>query len=653
MEGNAQSTEHGGLQHKVFEHNHFGLDEAEARGTLAAREQALVNVLHVRSQFNWQVAASVQSRAQYQEALASIRRSLEADFEKGLRASGAAGTKAPPIDMSQIAQSAISSGTFWKTVDQRKLVHSREGRNGLPRKPEGRNRRVASGERPGRALGLASSKRTLSENSSLMPAASCRKHPRHEESPMAPPQTDQEAAGALPHPDNAHSSPFVTAKHQMKLDSIKRHGLNAQQSAGSMDGNPGAYRYHPVKSLNAQSSAAAAAAAGSRRFVPPAARRAAASDDESESGGRIKDPYFSGAASSSTALANKLHRQRVGLRRNIQPLHQKKEPAQQQSRHAGGPGPGPGPGAGDEGEADERLKNIDPRMVEMIESDILTTTQTVTWDDIAGLSQAKRAVHMAVIYPLLKPELFQGIRSPPKGLLLFGPPGTGKTLIGKCIASQAGATFFNISASSLTSKWIGEGEKMVRALFAVARVRQPTVIFIDEIDSLLTQRTDGEQEATRRIKTEFLVQLDGCGTSTEDRIILLGATNRPQELDEAARRRFPKRLYVPLPDRSGRRAIVANLLRKQTHGLTDPQLEAICDQTDGFSGADMDTLCREAAFGPIRCITDIASANLEDVRPINYADFEYALTQVRPSVSPKDLEIHVQFNKQYGMSAAE
>ncbi|KAJ2880556.1 Fidgetin-like protein 1, partial [Coemansia aciculifera] len=113
--------------------------------------------------------------------------------------------------------------------------------------------------------------------------------------------------------------------------------------------------------------------------------------------------------------------------------------------------PPPPPPPATETSVDDRLKNIDPRMIEMVENEILTTTQTVTWDDIAGLNQAKHAVHMAVIYPLLRPELFQGIRAPPKGLLLFGPPGTGKTLIGKCIASQAGATFFNISASSLTS----------------------------------------------------------------------------------------------------------------------------------------------------------------------------------------------------------
>ncbi|KAJ2881153.1 Fidgetin-like protein 1 [Coemansia aciculifera] len=392
---------------------------------------------------------------------------------------------------------------------------------------------------------------------------------------------------------------FVTARHQLRLDAAKR---KPQQAAAS-----------------------------SRRFVPPVMRRAAQSEDD------ILPPL-----PANNRLQQQQRQQRnVVTKRGIPSLHPKKDSSTVQ------PNPPSDP------VVDDRLKNIDPRMIEMVENEILTATQTVTWDDIAGLSQAKRAVHMAVIYPLLRPELFQGIRAPPKGLLLFGPPGTGKTLIGKCIASQAGATFFNISASSLTSKWIGEGEKMVRALFAVARVRQPTVIFIDEIDSLLTQRTDGEQEATRRIKTEFLVQLDGCGTSSEDRIILVGATNRPQELDEAARRRFPKRLYVPLPDRAGRRTIVTNLLRSQVHSLDDANLDLVCDRTAGFSGADMDTLCREAAFGPIRSICDnIIEAREDEVRPINFEDFEYALTQVRPSVSDKDLVIHIEFNKLYGMSSA-
>lgn len=187
---------------------------------------------------------------------------------------------------------------------------------------------------------------------------------------------------------------------------------------------------------------------------------------------------------------------------------------------------------------DLHLKNIDPKMIELITNEIMDSNSVVGWDDICGLSHAKKTIKEIVVFPMLRPDIFSGLRAPPKGLLLFGPPGTGKTLIGKCIASQSKSTFFSISSSSLTSKWVGEGEKMVRALFAVARAHQPSVIFIDEIDSLLSQRTDGENEATRRIKTEFLVQFDGCGTSDQDRILMVGATNRPHEIDEAARRRY-------------------------------------------------------------------------------------------------------------------
>ncbi|GFR81454.1 fidgetin-like protein 1 [Elysia marginata] len=156
---------------------------------------------------------------------------------------------------------------------------------------------------------------------------------------------------------------------------------------------------------------------------------------------------------------------------------------------------------------DERLKGIDPKMIELINNEIMDTSSSLTWSDIAGLEFAKKTIQEIVVWPMLRPDIFTGLRGPPKGLLLFGPPGTGKTLIGKCIASQSKSTFFCISASSLTSKWVGEGEKMVRTLFAVARCHQPAVIFIDEIDSLLSQRSDSEHESSRRIKTEFLVQL--------------------------------------------------------------------------------------------------------------------------------------------------
>ncbi|XP_066484818.1 fidgetin-like protein 1 [Tiliqua scincoides] len=299
---------------------------------------------------------------------------------------------------------------------------------------------------------------------------------------------------------------------------------------------------------------------------------------------------------------------------------------------------------------DEQLKNIEPKMIELIMQEIMDHGPPVHWDDIAGVEFAKATIKEIVVWPMLRPDLFTGLRGPPKGILLFGPPGTGKTLIGKCIACQSGATFFSISASSLTSKWVGEGEKMVRALFAVARCQQPAVIFIDEIDSLLSQRGDGEHESSRRIKTEFLVQLDGATTSSEDRILVVGATNRPQEIDEAARRRLVKRLYIPLPEASARKQIVSHLMSKEHCSLTEEEVELIVKKSDGFSGADMTQLCREASLGPIRSLQsiDITTVKPEQVRPIVFQDFDNALKTVRPSVSSKDLELYDTWNQTFG-----
>ncbi|KAG0255504.1 hypothetical protein DFQ27_006217 [Actinomortierella ambigua] len=313
---------------------------------------------------------------------------------------------------------------------------------------------------------------------------------------------------------------------------------------------------------------------------------------------------------------------------------------------------GGGNGSGDE-VVDERLKNIEPKMIEAIKNEIMESSSNITWDDIAGLEHAKNTIMEAVIWPMLRPQLFGGLRTPPKGLLLFGPPGTGKTMIGKCIASQSNATFFNISSSSLTSKWVGDGEKMVRALFAVARCHQPAVIFIDEIDSLLTQRTDGEFEASRRIKTEFLVQFDGVGTPGEkDRILCIGATNRPQELDEAARRRFVKRLYIPLPDAQGRHSMLQRLLRDQSNDLTEEHIQEIQTLTNGYSGSDINALCREAAFGPIRSIRgDILKVDVNALRPMQLQDFKDALSQVRASVSDRDLDMYMKWEADYGSVA--
>ncbi|XP_031300855.2 fidgetin-like protein 1 [Camelus dromedarius] len=299
---------------------------------------------------------------------------------------------------------------------------------------------------------------------------------------------------------------------------------------------------------------------------------------------------------------------------------------------------------------DERLKNLEPKMIELIMSEVMDQGPPVSWDDIAGLEFAKATIKEVVVWPMVRPDIFTGLRGPPKGILLFGPPGTGKTLIGKCIASQSGATFFCISASSLTSKWVGEGEKMVRALFAVARCQQPAVIFIDEIDSLLSQRGDGEHESSRRIKTEFLVQLDGAATSAEDRVLVVGATNRPQEIDEAARRRLAKRLYIPLPEAPAREQIVTSLMSRERCQLSAEEVQRVVQRSQGFSGADMTQLCREASLGPIRSLqaADIATVTPDQVRPIAYSDFENAFRTVRPSVSPKDLELYEDWNRTFG-----
>lgn len=208
-----------------------------------------------------------------------------------------------------------------------------------------------------------------------------------------------------------------------------------------------------------------------------------------------------------------------------------------------------------------------------------------------------------VILPAVRPELFTGLRSPAKGLLLFGPPGNGKTLLARAVATECSATFFNISAASLTSKYVGDGEKLVRALFAVARELQPSIIFIDEIDSLLSERSSGEHEASRRLKTEFLVEFDGLPSNPEcDRIVVLAATNRPQELDEAALRRFTKRVYVSLPDIQTRELLLGRLLAKQGSPLSADAAHRLATLTDGYSGSDLTALAKDAALEPIRGI---------------------------------------------------
>ncbi|KAL6907838.1 hypothetical protein ACP4OV_002008 [Aristida adscensionis] len=292
----------------------------------------------------------------------------------------------------------------------------------------------------------------------------------------------------------------------------------------------------------------------------------------------------------------------------------------------------------------------------------------VTFDDIGALENVKDTLKELVMLPLQRPELFcKGqLTKPCKGILLFGPPGTGKTMLAKAVATEAGANFINISMSSITSKWFGEGEKYVKAVFSLASKIAPSVIFIDEVDSMLGRRENpGEHEAMRKMKNEFMVNWDGLRTKDKERVLVLGATNRPFDLDEAVIRRFPRRLMVNLPDASNREKILKVILAKEELG-PDVDMESLANMTDGYSGSDLKNLCVTAAHYPIREILEkekkeknVAKAEgkpepalygSEHIRALSIDDFKSAHEQVCASVSSDSANMNelLQWNDLYG-----
>ncbi|GAV53663.1 hypothetical protein ZYGR_0AK01650 [Zygosaccharomyces rouxii] len=305
------------------------------------------------------------------------------------------------------------------------------------------------------------------------------------------------------------------------------------------------------------------------------------------------------------------------------------------------------------------VHGVDPIACRQIMKEIVIQDEEVHWGDIAGLLNAKNSLKETVVYPFLRPDLFKGLREPIRGMLLFGPPGTGKTMIAKAVATESKSTFFSISASSLLSKYMGESEKLVRALFYMAKKMAPSIIFIDEIDSLLTARSDTENESSRRVKTELLIQWSSLSSSTgnnvdaDTRVLVLAATNLPWAIDEAARRRFSRRLYIPLPEFETRLHHLKKLMSKQNNHLSEVDFEVIAEMTEGFSGSDITALAKEAAMEPIRDLGDkLVDAEFSKIRPVTVKDFEKAMLTIKMSVSPASLQQYQDWAAGFGSTGA-
>lgn len=257
----------------------------------------------------------------------------------------------------------------------------------------------------------------------------------------------------------------------------------------------------------------------------------------------------------------------------------------------------------DKDNGDSDSDDADPdkkKMQSKLEGAIVMEKPNVKWSDVAGLESAKEALKEAVILPIKFPHLFTGNRKPWRGILLFGPPGTGKSYLAKAVATEANnSTFFSVSSSDLVSKWLGESEKLVKNLFELAREHKPSIIFIDEVDSLCSSRSDNESESARRIKTEFLVQMQGVGNDN-DGILVLGATNIPWVLDAAIRRRFEKRIYIPLPEDHARTDMFKLHMGNTRSTINEDQYRQLGAKTDGYSGADIQLVVRDALMQPVR-----------------------------------------------------
>ncbi|KAK1441708.1 AAA domain-containing protein [Babesia gibsoni] len=302
--------------------------------------------------------------------------------------------------------------------------------------------------------------------------------------------------------------------------------------------------------------------------------------------------------------------------------------------------------------------DVSPELINMVLNMKLDVNMyNVVEEDITGLDAVKKTLKDKVVQPILRPELHTGLLRAPKGVLLFGPPGTGKTTLAKWIANVANANCFEVSPSSITSKFHGESESIIKTLFMVANFDHPSIIFIDEVDAVLGKRQNNEADLSIRMKNQLLQMMDGLHSNADNRVVVvIAATNRPTMLDDAALRRFGKRVLIPLPDLSTRQRFIYDTLRKNCDGkcgLSTSELVEVASATEGWNGSDLMALCMKAAeysyddtveaYGGIDKIPDTSA-----FRGIVMKDFTRALKSVHPSYNNKGESYFDDWNKQYG-----
>ncbi|WP_457558490.1 AAA family ATPase [Candidatus Harpocratesius sp.] len=300
----------------------------------------------------------------------------------------------------------------------------------------------------------------------------------------------------------------------------------------------------------------------------------------------------------------------------------------------------------------EEISDEEKELRKVIDGTIITERPKETWDDVAGMELPKQAIREAVVLPMAHPELFTGARKPWKGILLFGPPGCGKTLLAKAAANECGVKFFAADSASLVSKWLGESEKLLKTLFKVARLDAPSLIFMDEIDSIAGKRGSGnEGGGERRLKTQFLQEMQGVKSESDKLVTVMAATNLPWQIDSAVLRRFEKKIYVGLPSIDGREKIF-ELCTKGVEKDDTVDFKALAAATEGYSGSDISTICREVVMLPVRELD--VSGRLTDgddtinVRPIRQEDFLNVMKFIKPVVSKEEIKRFEEWRDEYG-----